>query len=386
MKKYGLFLVLIFVALQLAAREFEIEFTNSLDGTLQKASAFAPEWVDLSKPQPLLLYVHYMGGDRNTAKKLGFYEEAAKRGWLVVAPELHGKNTSGATSCAALEAQHDAIDAVNYIRERYNVDPARIYVAGRSMGGMLTQIMLAKYPDVFAAGVAGQGCGDVTRLDELSPGVRAAVEKELGSDPFEAERRSAKFYAPNFAYVPIVLWHGTRDGLVLPAQTERLFNEIVKYQPHARPVHWLVGNGHLNLNMDAQWICDQLEMYQNGSDWGTPQRWYPELELVTDESKSFFYLTVKLAEEGKFGKVSAKIDLSNVADDPQLAKANSQEKVPVDMVVGGENIAEVTVNCDLIPEPFRPRKIVPAEGFSGRIVRLENGAAATVGSDGLPEK
>jgi poly(hydroxyalkanoate) depolymerase family esterase len=46
---------------------------------------------------------------------------------------------------------------VNYVRQRYNVDPARIFATGTSSGAMMTNVMLGLYPDVFAAGAAFAG-------------------------------------------------------------------------------------------------------------------------------------------------------------------------------------------------------------------------------------
>lgn len=348
----------VFAAVVATAAEFETKFKSGYDGTEQRAAGWVPDGTGKSgEARPLLVVVHFMGGDRFSAKKLGYYEAAAKRGWLVVAPELHGKNTPGQTSFAALEAQHDVIDAVSYMKENYNVDATRIYIAGRSMGGQLTAMMLAKYPDLFAAGVAGQGCYDLSAESHFCSGVAEAVRRETGGEPFELRRRSAINYARNLAYVPIVLWHGTNDDIVSPRQSETLFDVATRFQPMTRPVFWLVGNGHLNANVSAEWVCSQLAPFQNTSDLGPGPRFYPTLDLITDEAKSIFYLDITPADPGKFAHVA--VSLTADFDRPvAILGAEAEAARPVTMRVRCENVKSLTVNLDLIPEPLRPAKFV----------------------------
>ena len=46
---------------------------------------------------------------------------------------------------------------VSYVQSRYDTDPERVFVTGTSSGAMMTQVMLADYPDVFAAGSSFAG-------------------------------------------------------------------------------------------------------------------------------------------------------------------------------------------------------------------------------------
>ncbi|MEU8257178.1 PHB depolymerase family esterase [Micromonospora inaquosa] len=46
---------------------------------------------------------------------------------------------------------------VDYVRQRYAADPARIFATGTSSGAMMTNVMLGVYPDVFAAGASFAG-------------------------------------------------------------------------------------------------------------------------------------------------------------------------------------------------------------------------------------
>ncbi|MFC5835589.1 PHB depolymerase family esterase [Nonomuraea insulae] len=49
------------------------------------------------------------------------------------------------------------VSMVRYVQQRYNADPARTFVTGASSGGMMTNVLLGDYPDVFKAGAAFMG-------------------------------------------------------------------------------------------------------------------------------------------------------------------------------------------------------------------------------------
>ncbi len=46
---------------------------------------------------------------------------------------------------------------VRYVLQHNNADPARVFVTGASSGGMMTNVLLGDYPDVFKAGAAFMG-------------------------------------------------------------------------------------------------------------------------------------------------------------------------------------------------------------------------------------
>ncbi len=314
----------------LSAAELDFEFASSFDQSRQQAAGYAPDQIRKDEKLPLLAIAHPMWGDRFAARRLGYYEEGARRRWLIVCPQLHGRHTPGPFSCSALEAQHDMIDAINWMKERYPVDESRIYVAGRSMGGGLTQMMLAKYPDLFAAGVAGQGISDYGELCSLHSGVTAKVLEELGPRPaneFEYRRRSATSYAPNFRYVPLILWHGTNDHVVPPEQSLMLEQAIRRYHPLQEGVHWKMAASHHEMNFDATWICDRLAPYENlgAAFMQTPRRFFPSLHLITDEAKSFFYLHLTPARPDAFGEVQ-----TGLKDGVLTVRATNLSQVEID--------------------------------------------------------
>lgn len=318
------------------AEELEITFQNTYDKTQQQAVAYIPEMCKTRDNNPLLVVAHYMGGDRYTARKSGYYPECDKRGYLLVCPELHGHRADGRNSLASLEAQHDIVDAVNFMKQNYSVDTSRIYIVGRSMGGMLSQMMAAKYPDLFAAAVSGQGISDLSLWYRTSiPSLIQNVEKECGpfseETRFDYERRSSINYAPNIKYVPLILWHGTNDTWVPPEQSENLVATVRKYNRFQPEVNWLHCAAHCPTNFTAEWVCNQLTYYQNICEAGfnTPTRFFPELTIVTDEAKNFYWLGITPVKTDSFARVNASL-MNDI------------------LFVRGENVREVTIDLNKV--------------------------------------
>ncbi len=311
----AVFFLAVFSVSLCSAGEVEFTFKSSFDGTEQKAAAYIPDPVKKTEPRPLLVIAHYMGGDRFTGRNGGYYPECDSRGWLLVCPELHGHRTPGQTSCASLEAQHDIIDSIEWMKTRCAVDSSRIYIVGRSMGGMLGALMAAKYPDVFAGVVAGQGIYDLKLWrDMTTPPLRESVEKEClpysTATRYDYERRSAVTFARNLAYTPLIIWHGTWDTWVQPEQAECLLTAVKKHTRFLPEMNWLLNAAHCPPNFSPKWELDQLTYYQNVCEAGfdTPTRFIPSLDIVTDEAKPFYWLVITPAREDRLARVKASLE------------------------------------------------------------------------------
>ena len=104
----------------------------------------------------------------------------------------------------------------------HKIDKHRIFVTGLSAGGAMTSVMLATYPDVFAAGaiVAGLPYGIASNVREALSGMLrspARSSQELGT----LVRNASKHRAP---WPKVSVWHGSADRTVNSANA----NEIVK--------------------------------------------------------------------------------------------------------------------------------------------------------------
>ncbi|WP_437974140.1 PHB depolymerase family esterase [Sorangium sp. So ce295] len=87
---------------------------------------------------------------------------ADKNGFIIILPEATGRNCwdVGTTKSLTHDGGGDTqavAQMVKYTLEKYKGDPKRVYVMGGSSGAMMTQAMLAVYPDIFRAGAARAG-------------------------------------------------------------------------------------------------------------------------------------------------------------------------------------------------------------------------------------
>jgi poly(hydroxyalkanoate) depolymerase family esterase len=105
---------------------------------------------------------------------------------------------------------------------QHRIDNHRVFITGLSAGGAMTSVMLATYPEVFAAGaiIAGLPYGIATNMREALGGMMrppARPAHELG----DFVRHASKHRAP---WPKISVWHGSADHIVSPVNAD----EIVK--------------------------------------------------------------------------------------------------------------------------------------------------------------
>jgi len=147
-------------------------------GSLQKVereywvTSSVPEYInmyiyvpaELSKKPPIVVSCHSCGNSANgqigNNKKI--LEAANKEGFIVIFPDNRERNCWDVGTQKALT--HDGggdTQAVammtRYALCAYSGDPQRVFVMGGSSGAMMTQALLAVYPDIFKAGSARAG-------------------------------------------------------------------------------------------------------------------------------------------------------------------------------------------------------------------------------------
>ena len=104
----------------------------------------------------------------------------------------------------------------------HGIDQHRIFVTGLSAGGAMTSVMLATYPEVFAAGavIAGLPFGVATNVREALSGMMQSSARPAG-ELGDLVRSASEHKGP---WPKLSVWHGSADRTVNPANA----NEIVK--------------------------------------------------------------------------------------------------------------------------------------------------------------
>ncbi|MEU7750560.1 PHB depolymerase family esterase [Micromonospora sp. NPDC049171] len=112
----------------------------------------------------VLLALHYCTGSGPAFHSGTQYASLADRyGFIVIYPSV--TRSSKCWDVASPQALRRGggsdpvglMSMVDYVRQRYAADPARIFATGTSSGAMMTNVMLGDYPDVFAAGASFAG-------------------------------------------------------------------------------------------------------------------------------------------------------------------------------------------------------------------------------------
>ncbi|MGW1962624.1 extracellular catalytic domain type 1 short-chain-length polyhydroxyalkanoate depolymerase [Streptomyces sp. NPDC001935] len=117
---------------------------------------------------------------------------------------------------------------VSHAVAAYGADPGRVYVTGLSAGGAMTSVMLAAYPDVFAAGAVVAGLPyDCTRDNSpytcMNPGVDLAPSAW-------AQRVRDAYPSYGGPWPRTAIWYGEQDTTVVPRNATELRDQWTAVQ------------------------------------------------------------------------------------------------------------------------------------------------------------
>jgi acetylxylan esterase len=125
----------------------------------------------LASTPPIVVAIHYCGGSAQaffTGGGSGLVTGADQYGYIVIFPEtVSTTNNKCWDVFSNASLMHNGgsdsagiISMVKYTISTYGADANRVYAMGTSSGAMMTNVLLAAYPDVFKAGSAWSGVAD----------------------------------------------------------------------------------------------------------------------------------------------------------------------------------------------------------------------------------
>ena len=187
-----------------------LDVPDPVGGTRQaRYAVLIPRDLDLSTPQPALLFLHGRGecgtdGSRQAVVGLGSAAllEPAQYPFIMIFPQ----KPTGELEWGDFEPMVLAI--LDQAMRDWPIDPDRVVLTGLSQGGHGTWVIAARNPDRFAAIAPVCGYGP--------------VRWGTKSDPV-AERESL---ARGVAHLPIWAFHGLRDDVVLPIETTSMIDAV----------------------------------------------------------------------------------------------------------------------------------------------------------------
>jgi len=214
---------------------FKVDIGNNLklDGWMIKPPNFDPE-----KKYPVLYYLYGHPAAQTVVDRWGgfnylWYLMLAQHGYIVMSVDNRGtpaprgrefrkylyKNVGGVTS-------KDQADAMKGIIDNYSfVDATRIGVWGWSGGAVSTLNLMFRYPDIFNTGMAVAPVTDERLYDTIYS------ERYMGlpADNADGYKESAPLTYAHQLKGNLLVVHGSGDDNVHYQNTERLINELVKY-------------------------------------------------------------------------------------------------------------------------------------------------------------
>lgn len=138
-------------ALEALRGDLRLAYRSTFDGKLVPYRIYVPSNYDKAKKYPFIMLLHGAGGDENNF--LDRYDQmwpklAEERGYIIAAANGRGPISGYAKDNGA---EQDVMDVIALMEANYNIDPAREYLAGHSMGAAGTWRLGYEYRSRFAA-------------------------------------------------------------------------------------------------------------------------------------------------------------------------------------------------------------------------------------------
>jgi dipeptidyl aminopeptidase/acylaminoacyl peptidase len=263
---------------EVATRPSETIRWQSYDGTTIEGFLIFPHGYEPdSGPYPLIVMNH---GGPHSASGYGFSFKNhffAANGYFVLLPNFrastgYGQAFKWGTWGAWGEKDgEDVLSGVDHLIEHFPVDRQRVGSTGHSYGGIITNWLITRYPDRFAAAVSGAGESNWTSNFALSD-IARTKETEFFGRPWEPRAREIMIRQSPYlncggARTPTLFVHGEVDYRVPLSGALQLYTCLKKQgvpakvliyegQAHSISGHW--NNVHRMMS-ELEWWTRYLQ-------------------------------------------------------------------------------------------------------------------------------
>ena len=216
-----------------------VEFESHLDGTHLVGRLSLPAHYDASKKYPLIVGSVYSDsvrnqfGGRTSHPTWGLDQYLTSQGYILLNVNVRGSWGQGREHNQGLRYGYGVIDiedlhsGVKYLIEAGLVDPERVGIWGSSYGGLMTMMSLFKKPGVYAAGIAG---APATNVAHAYPGQMWVMGEPTGTDQPERYQNQSPLYHTDGLEDPLMIIHGSKDPVVLYADTIAVTEKLIAQQ------------------------------------------------------------------------------------------------------------------------------------------------------------
>ena len=158
---------------------------------------------DPHDPRPAVLFLH--GGNALWQGHWDLARPYVEAGYVAMMPALRGENGLPGSFSGFYDETADVLAAARVLRAQPGVDPARLFLAGHSVGGTLTLLAAMSTP-LFRAAASFSGNPDAWAFFRRFPeDIRFNT-----ADALEFDMRSAACFAESFK-CPMLLLHGSAE-------------------------------------------------------------------------------------------------------------------------------------------------------------------------------
>ena len=222
----------------------ELEATSA-DGTKVPLTVIHAKDVVRDRARPTVIYAYGAYGSSESpgfsATRLAWIE----RGGVIAIAHVRGGGERGrrwqddGSRDKKMNGIYDVIACANELVARGYTSPAKLAVAGRSMGGLLIGRVITEQPDLFAAANVGVGFVNPSRLAVAENGPNQIAE--LGDPATEAGARDLAAMDPylhvtHTAYPATIFTVGLHDHRVAPWMTAKMAARMLASSTAKRPI------------------------------------------------------------------------------------------------------------------------------------------------------